>query len=534
MSLNQELKDFLNGWSAVTKISGSYDDAAYKRARTKYLGSQQGIADEKLKQMMDPERQALEKGLLRSRSNFLDNGGQRGRAIQAPASQEDIAPNAQPVTGPAIDNDIGVKGYDEGGMVEDDDDDDETPMAMASAGSSSSNGLIPEAAYGGLSAQAANDAVHAGTLQNLQQHGLHQPGTALRQPANAQSYLRGRGAAGPMLTQAVLDRVDPKHQLSESQRTMAAYSAVHQYYMQKGEPDKAKKAAAALLQQHRINAGHYNALARAALEGGKIDDAARLATKSYANIPSGKDLQIQNIDGRIVATATDEATGKVISKKILTPQEFGAALMKVQPDDFDRTITEAAGQRYQQQKQPKAAGPKALTLKDRETARNAIPADAEGNDEAQNIAAHIYGSNDGVSPKDALDVAKHLIGAKAGLTMKGLEDGGAEVELHDGRNIRVSRNIRMQIDALRGKTEYDRQVAIGKAQKEDDENTATRGAIKTAQDKRQLDLQPAGLDKRNQYDPGSRVGRERTRKALDEQYGQQPQEEEPKQAIPQH
>ena len=155
-----------------------------------------------------------------------------------------------------------------------------------------------------------------------------------------------KGGDGPMLSQAVLDKVDPKHQLTEGQRRFAALSAIWQYHNSKGEPEKAKRAAGAMLQQYRIDAGHYAALARAA-ENGKIDDAVHLATKAYANVPDGRGLKLENRNGTIIATGTDEATGKTISKKVLSPQEFYGAISKIQPHDFDRAITEAAGERYE-------------------------------------------------------------------------------------------------------------------------------------------------------------------------------------------
>jgi hypothetical protein len=146
---------------------------------------------------------------------------------------------------------------------------------------------------------------------------------------------------GPLVTQAVLDKVDPKHQLSESQRTMAALSAIWQYHNGRGEPEKAQRAVAAMLQNHRINKARYEALRSAANQGGHPDPGATYAARIYAGVP-GKDLKIENRNGILVATATDEATGQSISKKVLTPQELGAWALGVAAESFEKLLAEDA------------------------------------------------------------------------------------------------------------------------------------------------------------------------------------------------
>jgi hypothetical protein len=104
--------------------------------------------------------------------------------------------------------------------------------------------------------------------------------------------------------------------MSESQRNMAGLSGIWQFYNNKGMPEQAKRAAAALVAQQRVNAAHYASIARAALDKGDIDGTVKFATKAYANVPMGKDLKF-DVDpktGQITATATDDATGKVVAK----------------------------------------------------------------------------------------------------------------------------------------------------------------------------------------------------------------------------
>jgi hypothetical protein len=65
------------------------------------------------------------------------------------------------------------------------------------------------------------------------------------------------------------------------------------------------------------------------------------------------------------------------------------------------------------------------------------------------------------------------------------DDGGAEVTLYDGRTVQVPKQIRMQIDSVRGMNEAQKQASIGKKQREEDERAATNKAVGDAQEKAQ-------------------------------------------------
>jgi hypothetical protein len=607
VALNQELKDFLNGWSAVTKIKGAYDDAAYKRKRGQALDTQMALSNAKLSDMLDPERRQLEKDVLRSRANYLNSGGQRTRGGAVPENYDNapLGPAAIPDTsvGPTSDAgtyntagladvtggttpepETGVQGairgglikpkkkqairsyedggyvpipdaslkgfnlntragsgltasdgtpggfqpiegpyhrtknellrkflgrehpdqktiedrlnanaksYEDGGVVEEDDEDDAGSGGTTALSASANDTSLDDSAlaYGGLSVQAGHDAAHGGTMQNLQQHGLHQPGVAMQQPANAQGYLRGKGAAGPMLSQAVLDKVDPKHQLTEGQRKFAALSAIWQYHSNKGEPEKAKRAAGAMLQQYRIDAGHYAALARAAADNGKIDDAVHLANKAYANVPDGRELKLENRNGTIIATGVDGATGKTISKKVLSPQEFYGALAKIQPHDFDKTLVEAAGQRYKQEKQPKGSalgGEKAAEPEKRGAMISKAMGETEGTPDAKNdvtrsIADHLHRVNGG-TPQDSVDMAKML--QDPALTPERKQaPGGANVRFKGGRQMFVPDDLIERIAEIHTEKDDAASREQWKGVKEDDEaikNPKSKGFIEGA------------------------------------------------------
>jgi len=506
MSLNQELKDFLAGWQGVNKIMGQYDDSTYKKARTRLTGKQMGlvgantaIAGQKLKDLQDPQLRAAELDEMRSRTRSRNASSDYQDWIRAgrPGEAGATAPGA-------IDPSSGIgtytppEGYAQGGLVR-------KPKSIAIPKGYEEGGLVTadeeyedtddtgeDANYGGLSATAGKDATREGLLAAQQQAGMIQQ-AGVRQPANVAGYLKGSGAAGPILTEAVLNKVDPGKKLSESQRNMAGLSAVYQFYMNKGMPEQAKRAAAALVQQNRQNAYHYAAIAKAALDQGDAVGAAKAATKAYANVPMGKDLkfEVDQKTGRITATATDDETGKVISKKIMSPQEMGGHMLKIRPEHFDQAVAEAAGMKPEKKKEVKP--PKALSVSEQESVRGAMDEEfkrtttgdetgkpryevTKGQEDALgNVATQIRGDNPRLSTQDAATVAHGLIyGRSSGAVTRAIDDTGAKRDVvssavrvnpvktnedgsrvirpfGDEREVTVSRDAWLQSVALQGK-----------------------------------------------------------------------------------
>lgn len=196
----------------------------------------------------------------------------------------------------------------------------------------------------------AHEAVLDGIRYSLKQVGLD-TGAAVQDPdraAKMAAYLKGTGAAPKAIIDQAYDAVDPKKELPESERTMAALGTVYDHYIKRGEPDKAKAAAASIVQYQRKLFQQYTAIAKAATADGDIDAATKAAVKAYDSVPDGQGMKVKKLEnGRYQIDITDEATGKTISKPVLTPQEIGGWAMKVSPGSFDEFIMQAAGQRKQ-------------------------------------------------------------------------------------------------------------------------------------------------------------------------------------------
>jgi hypothetical protein len=171
--------------------------------------------------------------------------------------------------------------------------------------------------------------------------------------------------AEPLLTPAILDRVDPKHQLGDGERTIAGLCALMQFHISRGEPEKAKRAASALLYAFQIHKRRYEMIADAALKRGEISTATRAAAMAYAKMPTGRDLRFELIaDGQISATGTDDTTGKIVNRRILSPQRLGAQLIGGLPENFEKLIADIAEEEVPESQPPIPAKPPRVSRTD--------------------------------------------------------------------------------------------------------------------------------------------------------------------------
>lgn len=248
-----------------------------------------------------------------------------------------------------------VPGYADGGLVEEEEEKPQsalplegpipeqrpvTPESNQPAGGESNNR--------GAGFNMAYEAVREGALWQLAQMGLADE-AAVQNPERAQAmaeFLRGRGAAPKSVIDQAYDIVDPDKELPEGERTMAALATVYNHYIKRGEPEKAKAAAASIVQHQRNMFQTYASIAKAAAEGGNMDGALEAAVRAYASVPDGNDLKAVKVgNDKYAIEVIDEATGKTTSKQVYSPQEIGGFIMNVSPASFDEFIMDAAGAR---------------------------------------------------------------------------------------------------------------------------------------------------------------------------------------------
>lgn len=193
----------------------------------------------------------------------------------------------------------------------------------------------------------AHQAVMEGVQYAMKQAGLDKESAIDdgSQGAKIANYLKGAGAAPKSLIDQAYQIVDPNNELSESERTMGALGTVYNHYIRQGDSEKAKKAAASIVQYQRRLFSTYASIAQAAAENGDIDNTVEAAVRAYASVPDGRDLKVAKTeDGRYAVQIINEATGEVVDKPILTPEEIGAWALKVTPGSFDQYIGVASGE----------------------------------------------------------------------------------------------------------------------------------------------------------------------------------------------
>jgi len=287
-----------------------------------------------------------------------------------------------------------------GGMVEDEDlADDQLPAeAIPTAGTLPPGGLPRPAApatpaIGGVPTpqprpKAANPALQP-VIDGLE-YGYRQvppelaaltaaAGAGGRRSSRARALLalaQGAGAAPGSDMMAIYKKIDPDGTMPESERSLRALQAVHDYKM-KDDPEGAAKTAFQMLQNFRTIQTRYGALAAAALKGGHVEEGVQFALKQYHNIPDGNNLQMWvDKDSKRINWKLDGPDGKPISGGVATPEEIGASAMKLaSPGGYENHLVQMASG-------AKMAGPTVAAegrkTKAAEAAKAAAASDGEG------------------------------------------------------------------------------------------------------------------------------------------------------------
>lgn len=144
---------------------------------------------------------------------------------------------------------------------------------------------------------------------------------------NLRLFMSGVGASSPEEYDQLMQVIDPDKKLDDSIRTMSGIKAVYDYYLKRGDVDKANKSAASLVQYARATSAIYAERAEQALMKGDIPEATRNLLKSYNSIPDGGHATIGNGPDDKPRLVVKDANGKVTAVRPFDPQKLvGAAL----------------------------------------------------------------------------------------------------------------------------------------------------------------------------------------------------------------
>ena len=146
------------------------------------------------------------------------------------------------------------------------------------------------------------------------------------------------------------------HELNEAEEAIYTVAYAYDSYMAAGMYEEAKEAAAAVVGHYTRLAGQFAAVAKAAVMDGDLPAGMEAAARAYANVPDGVGVDFnQTRDGKYEVVMTNEETGEVTTRSILTPQEIGGLIMKIDPSHFLSTMSQAAGKDLEATLSPEAA-----------------------------------------------------------------------------------------------------------------------------------------------------------------------------------
>lgn len=422
MGFAQEIKDFLSASQSVMKTMG---DSEYKRQLSKQSEMTTKKMEADLNDPLKEERQKAEIAAIKARTansySAINQRNLQNKALANPPEDATAATIGGPAPRygltPAIPTEP-VQQFADGGLVDEGSDpnneDDIPAPAMGATDVSARSRISHDAGY---------DAVNAGLKYGVQALGAAGVPTPQRRQ-RMQALARGAGAAPLADMQQIFKKIDPQGAMGDSERNLAALSAVYQYKLRAGDPQGAQRAAFTMLQHYRLASQRYAAIAAAAAEHGDVDGAAKAAMKAYANIPDGKDFKIKKTaDGQLQYTLTDEKTGKTVGQGIASPQQLAAAAMGVATKGFDQFLLSAAGERAAGQKGATSPGNKAPRQTDLKAIKEGVDQhvddfaeQAKITDKAQmtalkNSSYHIAQENPGLAPSEAFDAARTFITA---------------------------------------------------------------------------------------------------------------------------
>jgi hypothetical protein len=134
-------------------------------------------------------------------------------------------------------------------------------------------------------------------------------------------FATGEGAMTPEEVESMRKTVDPNDQLSTHLKSAATLSAAYDYFMGKGQQEKAVRAAKGFLVAERRMTQTLGALTLQAFEDGNVNEACRLLNDACNRFPSGHKIEVTpNKQGVLVYQVSNE--DGVVEQGRLSGDEF--------------------------------------------------------------------------------------------------------------------------------------------------------------------------------------------------------------------
>lgn len=158
-----------------------------------------------------------------------------------------------------------------------------------------------------------HEALDAGMSSIARTFGLDQQTAALPdarsdRAAQIQRYHANEGAATPDDIRQIDQTIDPDNRLASDAKAVARLKAGYDYFLKKGEPDRAKKYAESILLYTRQAVQYAGAQAEQKIQAGDIAGAAKQIQDAHNQIPDGSSLFVDKVgpDGKVDYRIVDE------------------------------------------------------------------------------------------------------------------------------------------------------------------------------------------------------------------------------------
>ncbi len=141
--------------------------------------------------------------------------------------------------------------------------------------------------------------------------------------ANVEAFARHSDTATAQDMREADQAIDPKGELAPHLRSMARLNAAYDFWTKKGDPVKAAKVAASMMDYSRKVAMSGGATIQALIEKGNLAGAAKTAERVYDEMPNGNKLEMKPTkDGRAVEYKVFDPDGKPTDGGRLAINEF--------------------------------------------------------------------------------------------------------------------------------------------------------------------------------------------------------------------
>lgn len=171
----------------------------------------------------------------------------------------------------------------------------------------------------------------------------------------AVDMLRGVGANTPDEGIALGNKVDPNKEMTTASRNAYVLNEIYKFYRDRGDHDKAQKAAAEFIQLCNVEAQRISSLGVVAAEKGDYAGAAKAVQSAYNQMPNGQEVEIKvknpsTGEGEMITK--DATSGKETGRQRITGEDIAAQAAGLSNGTgFYKAMVEAAGSKLPQQKE---------------------------------------------------------------------------------------------------------------------------------------------------------------------------------------